>query len=112
ACSRANPAVTLLGPLSSPVAVTDQAARDAAYLTLAEICFTLGMRNVRLAPELGRPDPFAEACRAANNARRFGLATIMDAIGRVHRTGPDNRLTGLGELRQARPSHKREAERW
>jgi len=112
AWSRAQQAVTLLGPLSSSVAVTDQAARDAAHLTLAEICFNLGLRNTRLAPELGRPDPFAEACRAANNARRFGLATIMDAIGRVHRSGPDNRLQLLGELAQVLPRHKSEIEPW
>jgi len=54
----------------SAVAVTDhgnmygvlplyEAARDAAHLTLAEVCFTLCIRNTRLA--------------------------IMDAIGRVHR---------------------------
>jgi hypothetical protein len=112
AWSRAQQAVTLLGPFSSPVAVTDQAARDAAHLTLAEICFTLGLRNTRLSPELGRPDPFAEACRAANNARRFGLATIMDAIGRVHRSAPDNRLHMLGELAQILPRHKSEMEPW
>jgi hypothetical protein len=62
AWSRAQQAVTLLGPLSSPVAVTDEAARDAAHLTLAEVCFTLCIRNTRLA--------------------------IMDAIGRVHRARP------------------------
>jgi hypothetical protein len=112
AWSRAQQAVTLLGPLSSPVAVTDQAARDAAHLTLAEICFALGIRNVRLATELGRPDPFAEACRAANNARRFGLAAIMGAIGRVHRAAPDHRLQFLGELAEALPRHKSEMEPW
>jgi len=112
AWSRAQQAVTLLGPLSSPVAVTDQAARDAAHLTLAEICFTLGFRSTRLAPELGRPDPFAEACRAANNARRLGLATIMDAIGRVQRAVWDNRLEMLGELAQVLPRHKSEMEPW
>jgi hypothetical protein len=112
AWSRAQQAVTLLGPLSSQVAVTDQAARDAAHLTLAEICFTLGIRNIRLAPELGRPDPFAEACRAANNARRFGLAAIMDAIGRVHRTASVDRLQMLGELAQVLPRHKSEIEPW
>ena len=112
AWSRAQQAVTLLGQFRSPVAVTDQAARDAAYLTLAEICFTLGIRNARLAPELGRPDPFAEACRAADNARRLGLATIMDAIGRVHRAASDNRLSMLGDLAQVLPRHKSEMEPW
>ncbi len=112
AWSRAQQAVTLLGPLSSPMAVTDQAARDAAHLTLAEICFTLGFRSTRLAAELGRPDPFAEACRAANNARRFGLAAIMDAIGRVHRAAPHDRLQSLGELAQVLLKCKCEFEPW
>ena len=112
AWSRAQQAVTLLGPLSSPMAVTDEALRDAAYLTLAEICFTLGIRNTRLAPELGRPDPFAEACRAANNARRLGLAAIMDAIGRVHRAAGGNRLETLGELAHVLPKYKSEIEPW
>lgn len=112
AWSRAQQAVTLLGPINSPAAVTDQAARDGAHLTLAEICFTLGLRKTRLAPELGRPDPFAEACRAATNARRFGLAAMMDAIGSVERAGPDNRLEMLGELAQVLPRHKSEIEPW
>ena len=112
AWSRAQQAVTLLGPSSSPMAVTDQAARAAAHLTLAEICFTLGFRSTRLAAELGRPDPFAEASRSANNARRFGLATIMDVIGRVHRAAPENRLQMLGELAQILPRHKSEMEPW
>lgn len=112
AWSRAQQAVTLLGPISSPTAVTDEALRDAAHLTVAEICFTLGIRNTRLAPELGRPDPFADACRAADNARRFGLATVMDVIGRVHRAAPDNRLQMLGELAQVLPRYKGEMEPW
>jgi len=112
AWSRAQQAVTLLGPVSSPMGVTDQAARDAAHLTLAEICFALGFRGTRLAPQLGRPDPFAEACRAANNARRFGLAIIMDAIGRVHRAAPHDRLQTLAELAQILPNYKSEIESW
>jgi hypothetical protein len=112
AWSRAQQAVTLLGPVSSPIAVTDQAARDAAHLTLAEICFTLGVRGTRLAPELGRPDPFAEACRAATNARRLGLATIMDVIGRVYRATLQDRLQTLGELAQILPRYKNEIEPW
>ena len=112
AWSRAQQAVTLLGPVSSPMAVTDEALRDAAHLTLAEMCFTLGIRNTRLAPELGRPDPFAEACRAANNAHRFGLATIIDVIGHVQRATPDNRLQMLAELAHVLPRHKSEIEPW
>ena len=112
AWSRAQQAVTLLGPLSSPVAVTDDAARDAVYLTLAEICFTLGIRNTRLAPELGKPDPFYEACRAAYSARCYGLAAIINAVGRVHRAGHESRLQTLVHLAQVLPEHKSEIEPW
>lgn len=112
AWSRAQQAVTLLGPLSSPVAVTDEATRDAVHLTLAETCFTLGIRNTRLAPELGRPDPFSEACRAAYSARCYGLAAIINAIGRVHRAGLESRLQMLVELAQVLPKHKSEIEPW
>ena len=112
AWSRAQQAVTLLGPLSSPVAVTDLATRDAVHLTLTEICFTLGIRNTRLAPELGRPDPFSEACRAAYSARCYGLAAIINAVGRVHRAGLESRLQMLVELAQVLPKHKSEIEPW
>jgi hypothetical protein len=112
AWSRAQQAVTLLGRVGSLAAVTDQAARDAAFLTLAEVCFVLGLQNTRLAPELGRPDLFAEAYRAACSARRFGLASIIDAIGRVHRTVAENRLRALVELAQILPQQKGEIESW
>jgi len=112
AWSRAQQAVTLLGPLSSPVAVTDEATRDAVHLTLAEVCFTLGIRNTRLAPELGRPDPFSEACRAAYSARCYGLVAIINAVGRVHRAGLESHFEMLVELAQVLPKHKSEIEPW
>ena len=101
-----------LGRPGSLAAVTDEAARVAAYLTLAEVCFILGLRNARLAPELGRPDLFSEAYRAAVSARRIGLAAIMDVIGRVHRAVAENRLPALVELAQALSRHKDEIEPW
>src|SRR5438045_2871687 len=85
AWSRAQQAVTLLSRPGLPAAISDEAARSAAYLTLAEICFTLGFRNIRLAPELGRPDLFMESYRAAVSAQRFGLATIIGSVQRVCR---------------------------
>jgi hypothetical protein len=112
AWSRAQQAVTLLGRPGSLAVVTDEAARDAAYLTLAEVCFILGLGDTRLPPELGRPDLFAEAYRAAVNARRIGLAAIMDVIARVHRAIAENRLPALVELAQVLPRHKDEIEPW
>jgi hypothetical protein len=112
AWSRAQQAVTLLGRPGSLGAVTDEAARHGAYLTLAEICFTLGFRDARLAPELGRPDLFLEASRAAVGGRRVGLASILDAIGRVHRAAVENRLQALVELADILHRHKDQTEPW
>ncbi len=112
AWSRAQQAVTLLGRPGTPAAVVDNAARAAAYLTLSEVCFILGLRNARLPAELGRPDLFDEAKRAAVNARRFGLATAIGGIGRVHRERPGDRLQALAELAGEFASYKNEIEPW
>lgn len=112
AWSRAQQGVMLLGRPGSVGSVEDQAARDAAYLLLAEICFALGIRNTRLAAELGKPDPFIEAKSAAVQARRFGLASLIDAVGRVQGATADQRLQALVEMAQAVPAHKNEIEGW
>ncbi len=112
AWSRAQQAVTLLGPPGSLVAVADQTARDTAYLTLAEVCFCLALRNSRLPAELGSPNLFGEAREAAVNARRQGLALIIDAIARVHRAPVQERLTPLADFAQVLPQQKGELEPW
>jgi hypothetical protein len=112
AWSRAQQAVTLLGPPGSLAAVADVAARDTAYLTLAEICFCLALRNSHLPAELGRPDLFAEARDAASHARRHGLASIIDAIARVQRASFQERLSPLADLAQTLPRHQKELEPW
>jgi len=112
AWSRAHQAATLLGTLEAPAAVSDPAVRDAAHLTLAEICFLLGVRHTRLPAELGNPDLFAEAAQAALLARRVGLAAVIRAIGRVHRAPSAERLQALAELAQVLPRHKSELESW
>lgn len=112
AWSRAQQAVTLLGRPGSLAAVTDEAARDAAWLTLTEVCFTLGVRNLKLPAELGRPDLFQEANRAAGNARRYALANIIAQIGRVLRVPAETRLQALVELAQNLPRNKDELEPW
>jgi hypothetical protein len=112
AWSRAQQAITLLGRPGSLAAVRDEAARNTAFLTLAEVCFTLGLRNARLAPELGRPDMFSEACRAATNANRPGLAAVFDAVGRVPRAAGENRLHALVDLAHVLPGRKADIEPW
>ena len=113
AWSRAQQAVTLLGRPGALAAVTDEAARAATYLTLAEICFTLGFRDVRLASELGRPDLFGEAVRAASNADRYGLATTLKAVEQVHHASAGTpHLQALAALAQVLPRYKSEIEPW
>jgi hypothetical protein len=112
AWSRAQQAVTLLGRPGVPAAVADQTVRDTAYLTLAEICFLLGVRQTRLPVELGRPDLFAEGEQAAVQARRVGLAAIIRAIGRIHRASSDDRFRALAEFAHMFPQHKAELESW
>jgi hypothetical protein len=112
AWSRAQQAVTLLGTPGSLMAVTDEAARQAAYLTLAEVCFILALRNTRLPSELGRPDLFLEASRAARSARRYRLASTLDSVSRVHRAAAENRLQALVELADALPRSQDEIEPW
>lgn len=112
AWSRAQQGVTLLGKPGTPAAVNDEAARTAAYLTLSEICFILGMRNIRLAPELGRPDLFTEAKNAATYARRYRLSAAIGSIGKVHRALPNDRLQSLAELAQTFARATGELEPW
>ncbi len=112
AWSRAQQAVTLLGPPGALAAVTDEAARETAYLTLAEICFSLGIREVRLPPELGKPNLFQEACSAADHAGRLGLADMIGAIGGVQRAYPEDRLQALAALAETLPRCKDQAEPW
>jgi tetratricopeptide (TPR) repeat protein len=112
AWSRAQQAATLLGRLDTPGAVTDQAVRDAVHLTLAEICFLLGVRHTRLPAELGNPDLFAEAAQAALQARREGLAAVIRSIGRVHRAPSADRLQALADFAYVLPRHKSELESW
>jgi hypothetical protein len=112
AWSRAQQAVTLLGTPGTPGAVEDPVARQAAYLTLAEICFTLGVRKTRLAPELGNPDLLEGARLAAMNAGRSGLAVILTAIDLVHCAPPEARFLALTELARVFSTVRSEIEPW
>jgi len=112
AWSRAQQAVTLLGRPGSIAAITDEAARHAAYLTLAEVCFTLGIRNARLPAELGNPNLFEVAGSAAGSATKYGLARVILAIGSVHRAGVESKMNALLDMVQILPRNKDEIEPW
>jgi hypothetical protein len=81
AWSRAHQAVALLGLPGDFAAVTDSAARQAAHMTLAEVCFQLAFRKKSLSPELGRPNLYEQAAQAARSGGKLLLANAMLAIG-------------------------------
>ncbi len=106
AWSRARQAVALLGLPGDINCITDPAARNAAYLMLAEVCFQLGFRNKNLSPELGRLDLYEHASEAARNAHRFLLANAIQMIGAAERSQGLDRLnriaTAIQEITAAR----------
>jgi len=112
AWSRAQQAVALLGDPMQPVSINDFTVRDTAYLALAEVCFKLGFRKARLSPELGRPDLFLEAARAARAGRKFGLANVIQSSGSVHDAVPPGRAPRAAELAQIAAENKDELESW
>lgn len=98
AWSRAKQAVALLGEKSNPNAVQDEALRASAHETLAEICFCLGFRGIHLAPELGRPDLFAESSKAMGPS---GVSQLIREIGvAVRSADQQSKLTALGNVAQ------------
>jgi hypothetical protein len=112
AWSRAQQAVTLLGDPQNSAAVRDEAVARGARLTLAEICFSLALRDVALPTELGRPDLFGEASRAAGLAGRHGLGAVIHEIGAVIRSEAGARIPALGRLVQSMAHHQEQVEPW
>ena len=76
AWSRAHQAVTLLGIASDRNAVQDPLTRKTAHLTLAEVCFSLALRKVKLSPELGNPPLLSEASMSATQAGEHALSAL------------------------------------
>ncbi len=112
AWSRGQQGVSLLGKEGSQSAVTDPAARAAAYLTLSEVCFTLAFRKAKLPPELGLINLFFDAQNAAAKARRFAMALLLTAIGGVEASPASGRVGMLIELAKLFPQHKHDLEPW
>lgn len=82
AWSRAHQAVTLLGIASDRNAVQDPLTRKTAHLTLAEVCFSLALRKVKLSPELGNPPLLSEASMSATQAGEHALSAFAFALSR------------------------------
>jgi tetratricopeptide (TPR) repeat protein len=89
-----------LGTPPNPAAVQDPALRQAAHLTLAEVCFALAFRKLTLSPELGHPNLIAEAAAAAYAADRPAVASLIRQIGAVIQARPEERVPALGVLAQ------------
>jgi hypothetical protein len=112
AWSRAQQAVALLGRPDIPSAITDESLRRSAHLTLAEVCFCLALRKVNLTAELGNPDLYEEAWRAATRSGRPGLGAAIQAIQKVERAYGPERLNQLVQLAQILPRAKDQLESW
>ena len=100
AWSRAQQAVALLGTPGDLTCVTDPEARQAAHLTLSEICFQLAIRKKTLSPELGRLDLYEQAAEAARGAGKFLLANAMIGIGTAERTHGIERVNWIAQAVQ------------
>ncbi|MFL6447993.1 MAG: hypothetical protein ACJ746_09935 [Bryobacteraceae bacterium] len=106
AWSRAQQAVRLLGLPGDVNCVTDPAAREGAYLMLAEVAFQLGFRRKSLSPELGRLDLYEQSAEAARSAGKFLLANAIQTVGAAEQAHALDRLnriaTAIQEITTAR----------
>jgi tetratricopeptide (TPR) repeat protein len=99
AWSRAHQAVSLLGKAGDLAAVEDPHTRRSAHLTLAEVCFSLAMREQKLPPELGKPDLLKEAAMAAERSETPELATVLYKIAEIYaKTGSEEEVDALIDL--------------
>ncbi|MBV8843577.1 MAG: AAA family ATPase [Bryobacterales bacterium] len=101
AWSRAHQAVSLLGFPPDLTVIMDPATRQSAHMTLAEVCFQLGFRKKALSPELGRPDLFDQAYRAARWAEKPLLANAFRAIGAIDLGQSADRLNRIATAIQS-----------
>ena len=112
AWSRAQQAVALLGLPGDTLAVTDRLAREAAYMTLAEVCFQLVSRKQSLSPELGRPDLYQQAAEAARGAGKFLLTNAIQAIGATEEGNRAEHLNQIGNVIQLISEAREELPAW
>jgi hypothetical protein len=112
AWSRAHQAVALLGLPGDFGAVTDRAARQAAHMTLAEVCFQLAFRKKSLSPELGRPDLYEQAAHAARSGGKLLLANALQAVGGTEQTHAAERLNKIALAIQTVAEAREELPAW
>jgi len=112
AWSRAHQAVALLGLPGDMAAVSDPAARQAAHMTLAEVCFQLAFRKKSLSPELGRPDLYEQAAQAAESGRKLLLANALRATGAAEQGQGVERLNKIATAVQVVAEAREELPGW
>ncbi len=105
AWSRAHQAVALLGDPPALSAVSDPLTRRTAYLTLAEVSFSLAQRKAKLSPELGHPDLFRDAAAAAAHTENPHLASVLAALADLPRYSELDQLNAQVELMRRLPEH-------
>jgi len=112
AWSRAQQAVELLGKPGELNCVTDQAARESAYMTMAEVCFQLGFRKKVLAPELGKLDLYMQASHGARNAGKRLLSGAILATGAAEQAQGAERLNRIAAAIERVTAAREELPAW
>jgi tetratricopeptide (TPR) repeat protein len=112
AWSRAQQAVALLGQPGDLNGVADQAARDAAHMTLAEVSFQLAFRKKVLSPELGKLDLYLQSSTGARMAQKHLLGGAILAIGAAEQTQGVERLNRIATAIQRLTSSREELPAW
>jgi tetratricopeptide (TPR) repeat protein len=112
AWSRAHQAVALLGSPGDITCVLDHSTRDAAYMTLAEVCCQLAIRQQNLSGELGHPDLYGQATEAARHAGKFRLANAIQSIGKAEQAHGAERLNRIASAVQLVTEARAELPGW
>jgi hypothetical protein len=76
----------------------DENLGRSAYLTLAQVCFTLAYRSITLPRELGRPDLYDMASQCAVNGKKAGLASVITSISTLRGQNPHAVPARVAEL--------------
>jgi tetratricopeptide (TPR) repeat protein len=112
AWSRAHQAIALLGSPGDIGAVIDPAARQLAYMTLAQVCFLLAFRKQSLSSELGCPDLYPQAVEAARYAGKVLLGHTMRSIGLAQMGQGSDHLNRIATVIQCVSEAREELPGW
>ena len=106
AWTRARQAVSLLGGVSDPD------TRRAARLALAEVCFCLGMRDVKLPEELRASDLLAQAADGASRRAESGWPNVIENIRHFRGSHSENKAALLINVMLVARDCRAELEPW